>query len=272
MGNIRSQAQSTDVGYRLNTDGLVFFIDTLNPSTYPTSNGYIYDLSISAGNVLLSGSVLPGNDSESDGQYVVGSDGIPFFHFNGANASSSLWLRFPNSNLVFTASIEMIVSTEAYGGQGIFGMLFGFNSLYLFQQQSDGSVGFGTGNGDLQGISRLTSNPTWPLNKWVYVVAEMVRLGSQSNINILSNKIYLNGVSQPTSARGINGPTPAGQNRTFGNGTMRIANSQWTYQNQPGGGYQTNISCSMFRVYNRALTQDEITKNYKHLKPIYNLS
>lgn len=270
MGNIRAQAQSTDVGYRLNTDGLLFFIDANNPRSYPGSYNNIYDLSSVAFNVELSGSNAPAVDGESIGTYV-NSSGVPFFYFDGASASSSLWFNVPNSNLIFTASIEMVVSTEQYGGQGLFGMLTGFNTIYFLLQQSDGAVGFGTGNGDLQGFYRYSSNPTWLLNKWTYVVAEMVRLSSQSDINILSNKIYVNGVLQSSSALGINGPTPAGAARTFGNGTGRIANSQWTYQNQPGGGYQTNISCSMFRVYNRALTQDEITKNYNHLKLIYNL-
>lgn len=271
MGNIRSQVQSTDVGYRLNTDGLLFFIDANNPRSYPGSYNNIYDLSSVGFNIELSGSNLPAVDGESIGTYI-NSSGVPFFYFDGASASSSLWFKIPNPNLIFTASIEMVVSTEQYGGQGIFGMLTGFNTVYFFMQQGDGSVGFTTGNGDLQGFNRTFTSPSvWPLNKWTYVVAEMVRLGSQSDLNILSNKIYVNGVLQPSSARGINGPTPAGQARTFGNGNGRIANAQWTYQNQPGGGYQTNISCSIFRVYNRALTQDEINKNYNHLKPIYNL-
>jgi hypothetical protein len=31
MGNIRSQVQSTDVGYHLNTNGLSLYLDAFNP-------------------------------------------------------------------------------------------------------------------------------------------------------------------------------------------------------------------------------------------------
>jgi hypothetical protein len=35
---------------------------------------------------------------------------------------------------------------------------------------------------------------------------------------------------------------------------------------------ETYLSCSLFRTYNRSLTQEEITNNYNYFKPIFNLS
>jgi hypothetical protein len=86
-------------------------------------------------------------------------------------------------------------------------------------------------------------------NQWQYFVFELRGSNSPSNSQLYKNGNLLN------SSGGTNPLTPVNYN----NGMGQIYGD-------------TQVSCSIFRTYNRTLTQAEITTNYNYFKPIFNLS
>jgi hypothetical protein len=87
------------------------------------------------------------------------------------------------------------------------------------------------------------------INQWNYFVFEL--RGGQVPAN---SKLYKNG-NLLTMTGGTNPAFPVNYN----NGVGQI----WG---------ETYLSCSLFRTYNRSLTQEEITNNYNYYKPIFNLT
>jgi hypothetical protein len=75
----------------------------------------------------------------------------------------------------------------------------------------------------------------------------------RSNVSYTNNKIYVNGQQQTLSQ--IVGSENSG-NRNFNSGNGRI--SGW----RSDSGYKMNMDLAAFRVYNRALNQQEILTNF----------
>jgi hypothetical protein len=124
-------------------------------------------------------------------------------------------------------------------------MYFGFNVYDAFI--NDGSVGFNTANSDQYGISSTKVNYLGLQGTWKHLVFIMYA-GSKTN-----NKIYVNGESQ-TLSQILGAFNPA--NATFNSGAGRI--SSWLY----GTTWLASMNVSSFKLYNRELTQQEITNNF----------
>jgi len=132
-------------------------------------------------------------------------------------------------------------------------LIFGWDRYDVLIGQS-GSFGFNTGQGDIYGI---TSSRIQEFNNvWKHYVFEM-----RSDVSYTNNKIYINGEQQELGA----------QIAPYSGGTLGVENP--TYRNFNSGigrigGWRNSIDqlfdgdISVFRVYNRALTKDEIMKNY----------
>jgi hypothetical protein len=87
------------------------------------------------------------------------------------------------------------------------------------------------------------------INQWNYFVFEL--RGGQIPAN---SKLYKNG-----NLITLSGGTNPLYLTSYNNGMGQIFGDM-------------SVSCSMFRTYNRALTQDEITNSYNYYKPIFNLA
>tara|TARA_B110000503_G_scaffold143550_2_gene245743 strand:- start:4237 stop:4923 length:687 start_codon:yes stop_codon:yes gene_type:complete len=104
------------------------------------------------------------------------------------------------------------------------------------------------------------------------------------DINNNSSSIYVSALSFPVDQwqyfsfvlRGGIGQSPS-NSRLYKNGTLLNSSGgsagSVNYNNGVGQIFgDTNVSCSVFKTYNRSLTQAEITNNYNYYKPIFNLS
>ena len=147
------------------------------------------------------------------------------------------------------------------------GMIFGWNTydVYCF----NGMIGYNSGNSDVYGISAAEVTNLKLLGNWAHYVFEMkVGSGLGAAPSFFSNnKIYINGneqilVQQPTITPT---PGPTASNINFNSGLGRIGG--WKLTND----YFINMDMSVFRVYNRALTKDEIMKNYSKEKKKYEI-
>jgi len=219
------------------TDGLVMNLDSSVVASYPKANTTIYDLS-SVNNyfTLNNGISFNSEGSNYDGSGTLVFDGVDDY------------IDFYVPNLGSIATVEMWCKI----GSGYDGKMFmGWNTYDIYC--AGGAIGFNTAQGDCYGINLSTVNSLGIVGQWAHYVFEF-----RTDVSYTNNKIYINGVSQTLSQ--IFGSEGG---KSFNGGSGRIAG--WRVD----GGYRMPMSCAVFRIYNRALTQTEITKNYNSLKGRY---
>ena len=202
--------------------------------------------------------------------YVVGTNGgyqatgpvyFPaesgFLTFNGTGSVGSYVDFKAPLGSASTVTVEMwarIKSTSKF--------IFGWDK-YDVITNADGVFGFNTGQGDIYGIT--SSRIQEFINVWKHYVFEM-----RSDVSYTNNKIYINGEQQEIAAQiapysggtlGVENPS----RRNFNGGVGRIG--CW-------GNILTSLfdgDISVFRVYNRALTKDEVMKNYNEERKRYEI-
>ena len=205
--------------------GLVLHLDAGNTASYSGSGTAWNDLSGNGSNVTLTNTTF----SSANGGSIV---------FNGTNAYADFNANIGNTNVV---TVEMWVKSNTLADA----MYFGFNLYNAFIK--DGSIGFNTANSDQYGITSTKVNYLGIKGAWRHLVFVMYS-GSKTN-----NKIYVNSESQ--SLQQISSSfNPA--SATFNSGAGRI--SSWTY----GTTWLVSMNLANFKMYNRELTQQEITNNF----------
>jgi hypothetical protein len=208
--------------------GLVLCLDAGDPRSYAGSGTVWTDRSGNANNGTLVNGV--GYNSSNRGSLV----------FDGSND----YVDFFAPNLGTTTTVEMWCKLGAsYSNR----MFFGWNAYDIFC--SSGHIGYNTGNGDCYGVDSSVVTALGLVNNWAHYVFEM-----RSDVSYTNNKIYINSSSQ-NLAQKIGNQNPA--TRNFNNGNGRIAS--W----RANAGYYIPMNCASFRVYNRALSADEIKQNFE---------
>jgi len=213
---------------------LVFFLDAGNSASYPGSGATWYD---------ISGNAKSG-DIGSGMTYNVAASGS--MYFNGASTAYSNFSC--NLNGTSTVTVEMWVYPTYLAG----GMFFGFYRYDVFT--TGGGLGYNTAGGDLYGLNSTQTSGF--VNTWKHYVFVM-NAGS-----VTSNKIYVNGVSQSLALRT---GTIQTANTNFNGGIGRIA--CWANDNA----YMQQMYMTKFKIYDRELTQAEITNNFNKDKARHGL-
>ncbi|MDT8886737.1 hypothetical protein PQG44_03540 [Aquirufa sp. LEPPI-3A] len=167
-------------------------------------------------------------------------------YFNGTTSGYTDF-TFP-LNGATTITVEMWVYPTAFSG----GMFFGFYNYDIYTYNN--AIGFNTAAGDVYGLTATQTSGC--LNTWKHYVFVM-KEGSVTN-----NKIYLNGVNQSLSQ--ILG-TPNIANASFTNGVGRIGS--WGINTN----YIQPMYVTKFKVYDRELTQAEITAKFNKDKARHGL-
>jgi hypothetical protein len=168
--------------------------------------------------------------------------------FDGTND----YMNFTAPDLGTTTTVEMWCKIgSGYSDK----MFFGWYAYDVWC--GGGNLGYNTAGGDVYGISAASVSSLGLVNNWKHYVFEM-----RSDVSYTNNKIYINGVSQTLSQQ-FGGEVPS--NRNFNSGNGRIA--CWLVDLN----YPMPMDCSIFKVYNRALTQQEINQNFNAYKNRYNL-
>ena len=222
-----------DVGPIEVVDGLVFHIDAGNTRSYSGSGLTSYGLIGGIGATLVNGvgfSSINGGSLFFDGS----NDYMPFNISSYTNSimTIELWANLRNFSLT---------------------MPFGFYEYDVLTYL--GGMGFNTNNSDLYGISSSTVTSLGIANRWTHYIFEM-----RTDVSYTNNKIYINGNIQSLS--NLIGSENAAK-RNFNDGIGRIS------------GYNFNTSYAMpmnlgsFKIYNRALTTQEVFQNYNATKGRY---
>ena len=220
-------------GPSVSPDGLIYCLDPANPRSYPGTGTGVTELSRVSANPTLNSGVA----------YYASPKG--YFEFDGVNDN----IPFTLTNFGTTTTVEIWMKMKAFNG----GMPFGFALYDVFAYNG---IGYNTAQGDQYGLNTTQIANLGLLNQWKHYVFEM-----RSDVSYANNKIYINGQSQTLSQ--VSGSEGAG-NRNFNSGNGRI--SCWLNDN----GYHQPMDIALFRVYNRALSQTEITNNYNILNKRFN--
>ena len=225
---------------RLVTEGLIYFIDSANHNSYPTTGSILTDLIAkdigTITNVTIDNGIFNFNGTTSEVAFSAAGSDIATMY--AAGASSMAWIR-----------------TESDGG-GNFGRIYdcGFgvvpqkNHLLYVSGESAGKTKLSmyhlwTGTD----ISYTTTSTEITLNEWTHV-ALTYDTDSTTNIPIL----YVNGkVKAATSAFG----SPTGDPDTSAAALMYIGNDE-------DGSNSFDGDIAMVSLYNRILSANEILQNY----------
>jgi hypothetical protein len=223
-------------GANINDNGLIFSLDAANYRSYTGSGLTSYGLVGGIGSTLING---VGFTSTNGGSFI----------FDGTND----WMIVPlNSNLDISESITIesfIYPTGLAGGGGGGSFIICKPASYYLELAGSGKVRVYFYLLSSEGYHE--SIGTVSLNVWSYIA--VVRNKSNSTINI-----YINGILDRT----LSSIT----------GNIRVQQSyQVMLGSFLGGSYQFAGRIGNTKIYNRALTAQEIKQNYNATKKRYGL-
>jgi hypothetical protein len=214
------------------TDGLVLSLDAQNTNLYAVSLTTGYDVSGNDNNGVLTNGV----------QYI--GDGNGSWSFDGVDDKIQTTLNALASSTTWTVWVKRTESINTYN------MIMGMYLPY-FSSMSDGSIHFSNNIGGAQ--RSLYAYVGLVNNVWYFMT--FVSSFSAGNTTMM---IYLNGILQTQV-------TYSGQQPTTTNNSFRLGG--W----EDGGSYPFRGNISNASIYNRVLTQTEITTIYNSTKSRYGL-
>ena len=216
----------------LSNSGLVLHLDAGNPASYGGSGTTWNDLSGNGSHVTLTATTF----NSANGGSIV---------FNGTSSFANFNANIGSTNSV---TVDMWVKTNSLNSPAG-AMYFGFNKYDAWTYQ--GNIGYNTAAGDLYGITSARVNELGIEGAWKHLVFVMYA-GSKT-----SNKIYVNGQNQTLSQVYGNFSTA---DANFNSGLGRI--SSWRFDTN----WFMNLNVASFKIYNRELSQQEITNNFNASK------
>jgi hypothetical protein len=216
------------------TDGLSLYTDAVNTRSYVGSGTTVNGLVSGIGLTLVNG-------------VGFGTTGTKYFILDGTNDN----IPFNIPNVGTTLSIEMWARINSFSN----GMPFGFDRYDVWA--NGGRLGFNTAASDIYGLTSTQVTNLGLLSQWKHYVFEM-----RTDVSYSNNKIYINGQNQSLSQ--VAGTENASL-RNFNSGNGRI--SSWLFSDV----FFIAMDLAQFRVYNRALTSQEIVQNYNATKKRYGL-
>ena len=252
-------------------EGLQMYLDASINSSYYGSGDIWYDLSDRGDS---DADIEP--DAATGPQFVQGLlETGNYFSFDGIDDHVDFDAGNIDGNTT-TVTVEILARLKpnfgflsnnngdpSFPGSGV-NMIFGFDvydvifggTVAVGSTVSVQGLGFNTGNGEIYGIDGNQFESLGLNNNWKHYVFEM-----RSDVSYTNNKIYIDAVQQV----GLSSVRPQGTvenaaNRVFNGGLGRIAG--WQQNNQ----YRARMDVAMFRIYNKALTQQEVLDNYNEVK------
>jgi hypothetical protein len=223
------------------TDGLVLNLDAGFVGSYPTINTTWYDISgnNNSGSLVNSPTFNSANSGSIvfDGvdDYVTCGTSIPSL-VDKVNITACLWIKFNPELEVFNLPIGKYGQGQSIGWEG-----FWFN---------DGRVAFGGRESSAAYLYTGESSAVCPAGSNIYNVVYH-KSGSLWSV-------YVNGTSVISTSLGL------------GNVSMYNSSAQLEI-GRAEGSYNVNCNIYISQVYNRALTQTEITQNYNAQKGRFGL-
>lgn len=251
-------------------EGLMLDLDASNNSSYFGTGTIWYDLAESTD--------VAGNDADLVGisTFIESTVTVLQNHFQLDGDDDHVNFEAPNIDAnTTTVTVEVLaqvhIDTQIEDTNGY--MIFGWDEYSVWTGPVIGNgtqiaLGFNTGNGDLYGLTKERvgklgiNKDDGPANpdsdsspgQWTHYIFEM-----RKDVSYTNNKIYINGNLQSALevVRAGNGEDSAERNFNPANyGQGRISGRRFDTN------YRIPMEISLFRVYNKALTQEEVTERY----------
>jgi hypothetical protein len=245
---------SVSIGGKIVTDGLVMHYDALNKRSYPGSGTEWFNLTP--------------NSNYSASLDVAAT---PVTIANGYAAFSA-----PNDTSTLTESITQINSSTSYvtvdmwvklqtPPSGETNYLAAFGGYYIAINSAN-RIGFGSNLLDLWGLNSTQTSDLQLINNWKHYSFIMANGRADGpNLPPEDQKIYVNGSLQTLSrVSGDDYPTT----RTY----SFLSTSDFRLGRRAGGGDSgIDMDVALVKVYNRELTQAEVTQNFNAHKGRFNI-
>ena len=221
------------------TSGLELYYDPSQSASYPGSGTTLYDLSESGVNATLSGSPTDsGNWFTFTGTQSIVTGNLASL-YTGWQHSLEIWFS-PSASCSVFSDTGAGSTTTGYHSTGL--EVYSAGPFYLTNAMLYNSA---------TGVTRVGGG-TLSLNSWY----QLVRVYNGSN----TAYAYLNKVKSSDTSIAWGVPTP-GWYLNFGSSdTTKFSN---------GNGFQGKLG--VVRLYNRALSEAEVTQNYNATKALYGL-
>lgn len=217
------------------TDGLILNLDAGFVSSYPKTGTTWRDLSGNGNNgTLINGVGFSGGSMVFDG--VNDRVTIPDFNYGRQGCTVCAWVKYNASSKGYK---EGIVSKWQTGDGQSNEFILTSNDLYETSPKYPIFTIYNTNN---QAVSAIDLTTIMTVGTWYYLV------GSFDGLN---SKIYVNGVFKSSSPNSSS-PTI----KTLASQPIAIASFGNSFQ------YNTNCSILSTKIYNRALSDQEILQNY----------
>lgn len=221
-------------GARIVTDSLVLYLDAANPKSYPGSGTTWFDLSGNEINLSLvnNPTFISGNQGAFEFNGTSSYAGGPIFGLSDHTIEG--WINSNQSSAGTGADVSVILGN--YGGSNFKYTFIGINGSSLDWRIDNGSNSF-----------RLIANSSFNTNQWYHVALTY-------NSNGLTTA-YLDGV--------FLGSITSTTNILFDSLSFVVA-----YQSQ---NHYFNGLVSSTKMYNRALSENEIKQNFEALRGRYGI-
>jgi len=255
------------------TNGLILCLDAANPNSYPGSGTTWYDLSSGNNNAkLVSGSIVNSVDNKFYPQFKSNNLGYfectgsgtgagmpyieiahdPIFNFGKQSFTIEYWFKKYNTNINYSSVYGITKWTgQGDGGEWLLNVGDGTDSTgdNYFISVYDGSNLYRS----------YVADNTIQLNTWYQLVG--IRDGAYL-------KTYLNGqLKANLSPLDIGGTIPFTANTTIPSTTNKIR------INRSNSSFYTSVQSSIAsaKIYNRALSDQEVLQNFNALKTRFGL-
>lgn len=251
---------SISIGGKIVTDGLVIHYDALNKKSYPGSGTTWNDLTPYTNN----------GDLNSPTPVTIANGYATFIDTNDTTYADIDSIGEINVNTEY-ATVDMWVKlkpTSTLSGV-ITGYLFGWREYCIQVRYADGiftRFGFTTTVNDVYGLGDPELTSLNLLNNWKHYSFVMCDSGTFS-IPKTNQKIYINGVLQESLT----------QTGTENTNTRRFSFTSTSNARFPGNtntngnNFLLNMDTAIIKVYNRELTQTEVTQNFNAHKGRFNI-
>jgi len=248
---------SISIGGKIVTNGLLLHYDALNPMSYPGS-GTDWDSIPLSTNCSASLNLGTNPITISNGYATLTESDEPI----GLTEDFSLSRYTSYVTIDFWARIRPIVGTGIRKLLGI-GDAGGY---YIAYNNNSSYIGVGTNGTDIWGVGNSNFTSLNLINNWTHyscVLANGVDNPGFPNLPASDQKVYVNG-TLPTNERVI-GIDYASQRafNTDDNSKIRIGGAY--------GGVYGDSDIAIIKVYNRELSQAEVTQNFNAHKGRFNI-
>jgi len=217
------------------TNGLIVNLDAGFIGSYPTTGSTWYDLSGNASNgALINGPTFTSSNSGS-----IITDAV----------DDTIQINYSFST-VSTITINFFANSSYNNNSMIWSMGSSGPDWYI----AGGTMGYNSYGADTYGFSSTQISNLGLVNNW-----RLMTMTYTQNSPVSNNKVYVNGIEQPTSQQ---------LNSTNGMGFGNQINFASAFSN---ASYNLAATIGYISIYNRALTAAEVLQNFNALKGRYGL-